>query len=436
MNKQKVAVVGLGYVGLPLAVLAQEKGWEVHGLDNNKTKVALINQGQSPIDGEQIAQDLKRYPIIATDDPAIVAQVNVIVIAVPTPVTSNNLPDLQPLTRALENILPHLTAGQVLIVESTINPGVMDEVVMPLLRQRPDLPLEESATPEPLSVAHCPERINPGDPVWTVRNIPRVLGGYTASGARRAQAFYESIIEAPIKLMASVTEAEAVKIMENTFRDVNIAFINEMAKSFAKLNVDIINVIAGAATKPFAFMPHYPGNGVGGHCISVDPYYMIERARQVGFDHEFLKLARQINDSMPAYTVELLQQGLQEIGLPLAQATVALLGIAYKKDIADTRESPALEILALLETKTQLRVFDPFVPAQSTVASLAEALQGANVVMLATNHSQFITDLTPAALAAAGIKLVVDGKNALDADGIVAQGIPYIGIGRARNPKK
>jgi nucleotide sugar dehydrogenase len=149
-------------------------------------------------------------------------------------------------------------------------------------------------------LAHCPERVNPGDPKWTVANIPRVIGAYSAPGMKLAYGFYHSILDAPIKKMGSVNEAEAVKILENTFRDINIAFVNEMAKSFAKLNIDITNVIAGASTKPFAFLSHYPGNGVGGHCISVDPYYMIERGRQAGFDHEFLKLARTINDSMPA----------------------------------------------------------------------------------------------------------------------------------------
>lgn len=406
MDNKTLAVVGLGYVGLPLALLAKEKGWAVVGLDIDKEKVASIKQ------------------IAASMDPAVVADADVIVIAVPTPVTKFNLPDLEPLISSLESILPHLKNGQLLVVESTINPGVMDEVVMPILARRPKLKIQ---------VAHCPERINPADPKWSVRNIPRIVGAYTSAGLRAAKSFYESIIEAPIMAMGSIREAEAVKIMENTFRDVNIAFINEMARSFDALGIDIINAIEGAKTKPFAFMAHYPGNGVGGHCISVDPYYMIEKGRQVGFDHEFLKLARHINDGMPGYVVNRLEQGLQKIGHELAETPVALLGLAYKKNVADLRESPALEIVDLLKKAgAKVRVYDPFVVEKSNVKNLAEALKGAAAIMLATDHDELVKKLTPSVLKKAGIKLVVDGKNALDADGMAKAGIPYYGVGRSR----
>lgn len=426
MRQPNLIVVGVGYVGLPLALLAREKGYTVTGLDSNARKVAKINRGQSPIRDKTLVSALKKYPITATTDPACVAQADVIVIAVPTPVTSTNMPDLRPLITAVENIRPYLKKNQILSVESTINPGVMDEVVMPLLQQRADLPL--------LHIVHCPERVNPGDPNWSVRNIARVLGGYTRVGTKRAKAFYESILEAPITIMSSVTEAEAVKIMENTFRDVNIAYVNEMAKSFAKLNIDITRVIKGAATKPFGFMPHYPGNGVGGHCISVDPYYLIERARQVGFEHKFLQLARDINNSMPAYTVELLQQGLHAAGVAgqaAGQITIAVLGLTYKKNVDDLRNSPALSIRRLLEEKGYaLRVFDPYVPAHSTVKSINKALHGAVAVMLATDHDQLIQELTPARLKKAGVMLIIDGKNALSPTAMRAMGIIYHGIGR------
>lgn len=426
MRQQNLVVVGVGYVGLPLAVLAREKGYSVTGLDTNASKVEKINHGQSPIQDQALIADLKKYPITATTDPGCINKAHIIVIAVPTPVTSDNMPDLRPLISALENIRPYLKAKQVLIVESTINPGVMDEVVRPLLK-------EQVATLE-LQVAHCPERVNPGDPKWTVRNIPRVLGGYTPEGIKLAKAFYEDILEAPITVMGSATEAEAVKIMENTFRDVNIAYVNEMAKSFAKLGIDITNVIKGAATKPFAFMPHYPGNGVGGHCISVDPYYLIERARQVGFEHKFLQLARDINDSMPVYTIELLHQGLHEAGLAgLSPATtpIALLGLAYKKNVDDLRNSPALAIKKLLAKEGyQLRIFDPYLPQRSTAASVEKAITGAAAVMLATDHDDIIKELSPAVLKKAGNKLIIDGKNALSPAAIRGTGIIYHGIGR------
>lgn len=434
MEKGTLVIVGLGYVGLPLATLAKSKGWDVQGLDIDEAKVSLINSGKAPLVDNRLEEDLKKYPITASTDPAIVAKAQAIIIAVPTPVTHENLPDLKPLQSSIENILPHLKEGQLLVVESTINPGVMDELVMPLLKTRGDLTFDaDGFTEKSVVVLHCPERVNPGDQTWTVANIPRVIGGYSEEGVKKGQALYESILDVQVKPMQSVTEAEAVKILENTFRDVNIAFINEMAKSFAMLNIDIMNVIEGASTKPFAFMPHYPGNGVGGHCISVDPYYMIERGRKAGFDHKFLKLAREINDSMPAYTVDLMKQGIKELNLDSATVVTAQLGLAYKKDIDDLRESPALEIRHLLEESgAPLRVFDPFVPAQSTVGSLEEALQGAQVLMLSTNHTSFIKTLTPDYLKEMGIKLVIDGKNALDADGIAEAGILYYGVGKQR----
>lgn len=433
---QSVAVIGLGYVGLPLAVLAQEKGWSVTGVDIDAEKVAKINRGVCPIKDDRLAKDLVRHPIAATTDPAAVAASAVIVIAVPTPVTEENLPDLQPLLAAIAAIRPYLAPGQVVIVESTINPGVMNEAVVPELKKRADLALDADGRADGIFLAHCPERINPGDPKWTVRNIPRVLGGYSAEGTARARQFYESVLDAPVTVMASVTEAEAVKILENTFRDVNIAFVNEMARSFAALGIDVTHVIAGASTKPFAFMPHYPGNGVGGHCISVDPYYMIERGRQAGFEHEFLTLARQINNDMPAYAVELLINGLKNRGIDPAQATVAVLGVSYKRDIDDVRNSPALDIIRLMQDRQlSFRVFDPYVPGQSTVASLDAALTGCQAVMVATDHAAFVSQLTGNYLAQKGITVIVDGKNALDADAIAASGIHYYGIGRSRLPQ-
>lgn len=423
MKKQKkVAVVGLGYVGLPLAVLAREKGWEVVGLDIDRNKVDKINGQEVPFKDDDLGKYLKRSPIVATTDASVVRDVSIVVIAVPTPVDEYNHPDLTPLTSALGSIKPYLHAGQVVVVESTINPGVMDEVVMPLLSDIPGIHL-----------AHCPERINPGDPKWSVRNIPRVLGGYSPAGISQALKFYKSVIEAPIKVMKSAKEAEAVKIMENTFRDVNIAFINEMAKSFAILDIDIINVIAGAATKPFAFMPHYPGNGVGGHCISVDPYYMIERAKEAGFDHQFLRLARRINESMPQYTVGLLEKGLKEVGLDIKTCTIALLGLSYKRNVADLRNSPSLKILEILKSKgATVSVFDPFVPKKSNVNSLDEAVRDSQAVILSCDHSVLVKKLSPAYLRKADIKIVVDGKNALNMEGITKAGMTYYGIGRSQ----
>lgn len=424
MKTGKLSVVGLGYVGLPLAVLAQEKGWSVSGYDIDARKIEAINKQTSPIKDDALDAALKKYPITVSADPSIVQDSEMIVIAVPTPVTGTNLPDLTPLIGAVEAILPYLVAGQVLSVESTINPGVMDEIVMPLLKEKAAF----------VHVVHCPERVNPGDPKWTVRNIPRVIGGYSTEGVAQAKKFYESIIEAPLTMMGSATEAEAVKIMENTFRDINIAYINEMAKSFDKLGIDVVNVIKGASTKPFAFMPHYPGNGVGGHCISVDPYYMIERAKQVGFTHHFLKMARKINDSMPAYTISLLKTALKKKKISKKKAVIAFLGLAYKKNVDDLRNSPALVLKKLLENQGfSLKIYDPYIARKSTVDSLEAALSGANIVMLATDHTEFVKTLSPSYLNQKNIQVVIDGKNALDASGIAATDILYHGIGRSRS---
>ncbi len=425
--KKTVAIVGLGYVGLPLALLARSKGWNVVGFDVDEGKIKKITSGVAPFEDAYVVAELHGNPLNASTKPDIISTADVVVVAVPTPVTEENMPDLEPLVSSLESILPYLKDGQLLSIESTINPGVMTEAVLPIIQKRSDLTIH---------IVHCPERVNPGDAKWSVRNIPRVIGGFTKEATRKGKEFYESILDAEVKEMASVMEAEAVKILENTFRDVNIAFVNEMAKSFDILGIDIKNVIEGAATKPFAFMPHYPGNGVGGHCISVDPYYMIERARQVGFDHEFLKLARNINNSMPEFTVSLLDRAKEKLGLE-APIIVAMLGLSYKKDIDDIRESPALDIKKILEGRSDvtLRVFDQHVPALSTVDSLDAALTGADIVMLATNHSNLVDMLTPKNLKQYGIVCVIDGKNALDADGIAEAGILYYGIGRTREAK-
>jgi UDP-N-acetyl-D-glucosamine dehydrogenase len=425
--KKTVAVVGLGYVGLPLALVARNKGWNVVGFDVDKEKVQKIMAGIAPFEDSFVQEQLKDNPLEASTNPTCITDAEVVVVAVPTPVTHDHIPDLTPLTSSLESILPYLENGQLLSIESTINPGVMAEVVLPIIQKRKELAIH---------IVHCPERVNPGDAKWSVANIPRVIGGFTKEATRKGKEFYESILDAKVKEMDSVMEAEAVKILENTFRDINIAFVNEMAKSFDKLGIDIKNVIEGASTKPFAFMPHYPGNGVGGHCISVDPYYMIEKARQVGFDHEFLKLAREINNSMPQFTVDLLDRAKEALTLS-EPIQVALLGLSYKKDIDDIRESPALDMKKILESRSDvvLRVFDPHVAKLSTVDSLDKALTGSHVVMLATNHTSLVDILTPENLKQYGIVCVIDGKNALDADGIAQAGILYLGVGRTREVK-
>src|SRR3989344_2934011 len=332
-----VTVVGLGYVGLPLACLCAEKGYKVYGLDVDKDKIDLINKSISPIEDELIAKKLKNIKMHATANPTdCIPNSDVVIVCVPTPVDKNNAPDLTALMESVSEISKFIKQNTLLVVESTIYPGTTEEIVIPILKKQ-----RFDAYKNDVFVAHCPERIDPGNKKWTIENLPRVVGGITKEAAKKAAEFYRGIISADIIELSSVKAAEATKIMENTFRDVNIAFVNEMAKSFDKAGIDILEVIKGASTKPFGFMPHYPGCGVGGHCIAVDPYYLISKAKQIGFNHQFLSLAREINNSMPHYAIELLENELKKIKKSIKSAKVGVLGLAYKANVDDARESPA-----------------------------------------------------------------------------------------------
>jgi len=422
----KIAVLGLGYIGLPLACLAVEKGHSVVSFDVSERVLKAIRGGKSPFLDAEMDKKVsqlkdKLHPTNTAHD---LASADVLVICVPTPVDDQMRPDLTAVRSATTTIASQLRKGQLVVLESTVSPLTLEEVMVPIL----------DATELKLGVdyylAHCPERINPGDTKWHVGNIPRVVGGMTPECGKRAHAFYTSIIDAPITLLSNAAAAEATKIIENTFRDINIAFVNELAKSFDKLGIDVVEVIKGASTKPFAFLPHWPGCGVGGHCISVDPYYLIETARSYGFDHEFLTLARKINKSMPAYTVERLADGLNEVGKSIKGTKVTLLGVAYKANVGDMRESPAFDVLDILKAKGALvTVFDPYVAQYSTVSSLADALRGAEAVVLATGHAVF-QEIDPKTLHAAGVRVVVDGKNVFDPNACSAAGVVYRGIGR------
>ncbi|EKD58626.1 MAG: nucleotide sugar dehydrogenase [uncultured bacterium] len=423
-TKKSVCIIGLGYVGLPLAVQCALKGYKVYGLENDTEKNDLINSGKSPIKEEFLEKNLPNIELVATNDPSVIKKSDVVIVCVPTPVDETFMPDLEPVKIAARTITENLNPGQLVVIESTINPGVCEEVVEPIFAEA------GLKVGQDYELAHCPERINPGDPKWSVTNIPRVVGSFNEKGLAIAVAFYEDVIDATIMPMKSVREAEATKIMENSFRDINLAFVNELAKSFDKLGIDVVDVIKGASTKPFAFMPHWPSRGVGGHCIPVDPYYLIERAKASGFDHEFLKIARKVNNSMPEYTVELLQDALNKVKLPLNGTVVGLMGISYKANIADLRESPALKIIKhLKQHQAEVLVFDPHTEKHSTTNSLEELLEKSTALILATNHKEFI-DVDPAIYKKHGIKVIIDGMNCLDKKAIESHGILYKGIGR------
>lgn len=423
-SKKNVCIVGLGYVGLPLAVQCALKGYEVFGLENDDSKIAKINSGKSPISEDFLEENLPKISLHATKNPSVIKKSDIVIVCVPTPVDESYFPDLGPVKEAVKTIVKNIKKGQLVVIESTINPGVCEEVVEPIFAEA------GYEAGKDYELAHCPERINPGDPKWNVTNIPRVVGSFTKSGLDMAVEFYEDIIDASIMPMKSIREAEAVKIMENSFRDINIAFVNELAKSFDKLGIDVVDVIKGASTKPFAFMPHWPSCGVGGHCIPVDPYYLIERAKASGFDHEFLKIARKVNNSMPEYTVEVLQDKLNDIKMPLNGTCIAVLGMSYKANVADLRESPSLRIVKLLNKhKARIITFDPYLPQNSSEKNIESVLKKADAVILATNHKDF-TELDPSVFKKNGVRVIVDGKNCLDGNKIKKLGIIYKGIGR------
>lgn len=423
-SKKTVCVIGLGYVGLPLAVQSALKGYTVYGLDNDKEKIKKINSGKSPIKEEFLDINLLKVNIHATTDAGVIKKCDISIVCVPTPVDEKKIPDLSPVKGAIESIIKNFKKGQLVIIESTINPGVCEEIVEPMFATA------GYKVNKDYYLAHCPERINPGDSKWNVTNINRVVGAFDKKGLQAAADFYENIVDGQIMQMSSIREAEAVKIVENSFRDINIAFVNELAKSFDKLGIDVVEVIKGAATKPFSFMAHWPSCGVGGHCIPVDPYYLIERAKLSGFDHEFMKIARKINLSMPNYTIELLQDALNEIKMPLNGTTVGVLGLSYKANVSDLRESPVKELLKLLKkNKATALVFDPFVLEKSTVKSLSELFKKSDVILLATDHNEF-KKINPSDLKKNKVRVVIDGKNCLDKEAIKKAGIIYKGIGR------
>jgi UDP-N-acetyl-D-glucosamine dehydrogenase len=425
-KKKIVVVVGLGYVGLPLALLVDRKGYEAIGIDINEDKVRMLNDRNFPFVAEkEVINSFKNGSLKATTNFESLIDASVIIICVPTPIHENNMPNLEPLENACKMIAPNLRKGQLVILESTVNPGVSENIVLPILEKDSGLKGGKD-----FYLSHCPERINPGDKKWTVENISRVAGSLEKTGLRKTLNFYKSIISAEIRPMMSLKEAEAVKIVENTFRDINIAFVNELAMSFSRLGIDVVNVINGAATKPFAFMSHLPGCGVGGHCIPVDPYYLIEYAKNRGFNHDFLSLARRINEEMPEFTAKMVAKALNEKRLAVNGTRVAVLGLAYKPEIDDCRESPAFKIIEYLkEYGADVVTYDPFVPGSSSVSSLQEALKGSPAVVIVTAHNEF-KKLTPQDFLRNGVSVIVDGRNCLTKEKFVKAGIVYKGIGR------
>jgi UDP-N-acetyl-D-glucosamine dehydrogenase len=460
--KQKVCVVGLGYVGLPLAALCAVKGHDVTGLDTNQFAVDKINKGLTNIKDVEVERLVKSghqtRRLKATVDVNEIASSTIYLICVPTPVDENHDPDLLPLYSAVDSIAPFLKKDDLVVVESTVFPGTCEQEVIPRLES-----LTNMKAGEDFHVAHCPERVNPGDHFWTSENIPRVVGATSEKGLKQAAEFYASILgggifdvrsiksgtnpkfslnedgslnvsQVPlgsVTMMRSIRDAEAVKTMENTVRDVNIAFVNELAKISDVLDLDVVDIIDGMATKPFGKGPFYPGVGVGGHCIAVDPEWLKAASKKAGYMPEMIQLSRSTNNGMPEYTVSLLQDLLNDRGLPMKGTQVLVLGVAYKKNIDDPRESPFYEVRELLEKKgATVDVFDSWISFENTVESLDEGLKKAKAVLIVTEHSDVISALKSKDLENLPLEVLVDGRNCLTAEDVRSQGVLYSGIGR------
>jgi UDP-N-acetyl-D-glucosamine dehydrogenase len=417
-----VCVVGLGYVGLPVALRAAEKGHAVYGFDINEERVKNLSEQSFTSKDIDVQKQIDIYgkKITYSTNPDIIKNANVVIVCVPTPVNKDRKPNLNPLKAACTTINNHRGAGTLIIIESTIFPGTVEEVLKPLFTGNPG---------QDYFLAHCPERIDIGNKDFTLATIPRVVGGITEECAEKAEAFYKTIIDAPITILQSIKAVETTKIVENTFRDVNIALVNELARSFDNMNIDMKEVLKGAATKPFAFLAHYPGCGVGGHCIAIDPYYLIERSEANGFHHRFLKMARQINEEMPLYTIMRAEEALMKRGKTINNTQIAVLGLAYKAEIDDMRESPALKIIQhLKERGATINIYDPYIPQQSTTPTLQEALQQSDCIIIATDHKEFKA-ITPQQLKQAHVSIVIDGRNCLNKKQFTNAGIIYRGIG-------
>ncbi|MGD2170698.1 MAG: nucleotide sugar dehydrogenase [Gammaproteobacteria bacterium] len=461
VSDKKIAVIGLGYVGLPLAALCAKRGYPVLGLDAKQAVVDSLQAGRCHIRDEAVERLLGEAVASgnfqATTDANAIANCNIYLICVPTPVDSNNDPDLEPLEGACRLVAPLLKANDLVVVESTVFPGTCEQIVIPLLEQISGLDGSKD-----FYVAHCPERVNPGDHFWTSENIPRVVGATSKAGVDLAAEFYASILGGKIfdvrevkkslgpkfretadglhvahvplgsvTKMRSIRDAEAVKAMENTVRDVNIAFVNELAKISDVLELDVVDIIDGMATKPFGKGPFYPGVGVGGHCIAVDPEWLKAASKKAGYMPEMIQLARMTNNSMPEYTVSILQDLLNERGYPIKGTRIAVLGVAYKRNVDDPRESPFFKLREILRKKgAELSVFDSWVTSENTVSSFDECIGGARAIVIVTEHSDSTEALEKTDLAAVGVEVVVDGRNCLDSAAIRAQGVLYRGIGR------
>lgn len=413
-KRAKVCVIGLGYVGLPLAITFAKQGFKVHGVDINSDKIRSLNNGISYIDdvsSDFLKNVLSSFDFSVSTNYGEVANADVVIVCVPTPLDHLENPDLSYLFNAIEGIAKYIHKDMLVSLESTIYPGVTREQIAPMLKT------SELLIGRDIFLCFSPERINPGCKRWSASNTPKIVGGVTKECLSLGSVLYSKITN-KIVTVSSTDSAEMVKILENSFRAVNIAFINEMMIVCDKLNVDIWEVIEAAGTKPFGFMKFYPGPGVGGHCIPIDPSYLNWKLKMFDYESKFISLAVQVNSSMPAYWVNKIEDALREQHKKLRKSKILVMGVAYKADISDFRESPALEIIRILvEEGAEVNYHDPYIPSLEidqgcyfSVQNLTHMIEESDCVIIVTNHSCYkeidFADLSKITINSRGEKLV------------------------------
>jgi UDP-N-acetyl-D-glucosamine dehydrogenase len=409
-GEARVGTLGLGYVGLPLSVEFASAGLRVTGFDLSTEKAEAINRGSSyikDVPDERVAACVRAGRLRATNDFDELAACDAVVICVPTPLSKTKDPDLTMVVDAAKAIAARLHEGQLVVLESTTYPGTTEELILPLLRER------GLRVGEQFFLAFSPERVDPGNARFNTKNTPKIIGGVTAACTAVARALYSRAVETVIPV-SSTQAAEMVKLLENTFRSVNIGLVNEVALMCERLSVDVWEVIDAAATKPFGFMPFYPGPGLGGHCIPIDPLYLSWKLKTLNYRARFIELAGEINSEMPEHVCGLVADALNEQRKSVKGSRVLVLGVTYKRDIEDVRESPALDILRLLESRGALISYnDPFVPelalneARLRSVDLLPSVREADAVVIVTDHSAF-----PYREIVAEARVVVDTRNA------------------------
>jgi UDP-N-acetyl-D-glucosamine dehydrogenase len=407
-REARVGIVGLGYVGLPLAVEYAKAGFPVTGIDLNAAKTGMVNAGESyigDIPTSELAPLVASGKLRATTDFSVIRDLDTVNICVPTPLRKTKDPDMSYIVAATQEIAKYFHPGLLIILESTTYPGTTDELVLPML--------EKSGLKVGVDFFLCfsPERVDPGNPKFQTKNIPKVVGGTTPACTEIGRLFYSQALENVVPV-SSTQVAEMVKLLENTFRMINIGLVNEIAIMCNGMDINVWEVIEAAATKPFGFMPFYPGPGLGGHCIPIDPFYLSWKSKQAGIEARFIELAGQINGQMPHFVVEKIQNALNDHTKPVKGSRVHIYGVSYKRDIDDVRESPALDIMLLLQRRGALISYsDPHVPKlhlDGLELTSTDDFEQADCVVVVTDHTKFnYADL------AARAKLIVDTRNAL-----------------------